>query len=398
MKIPGLIFLTLITSFLISCSTDNNAEKRKDKEWSIYVSPVKQLLFSDDHTSEGFLAPLKNGKILLLFRLDPGLEGNHVGTNGYIAKISYDPGQDKWGTVETVYNSHQYDDRNIHGGVTKDGRIVAFFRKYDGSKTVGRYFIYSDDNGRTWSEPQPNNFMSDPETLKLSGNMSTGQMFYDPDIEKYIMLGFLYSWDRDTGYLSTRRYTAMSRDGSSWDEYSYVTEDKDHKLITEIAGAWCGDNRIIALQCIYKPHGHALVQVESYDNGKTWIKPDSTDMPPKHHWGSAPQLIYNRTCDLLIALTNDRYTRPDSENSLFIYTARPGEVFNNPQNWKLQHELPRPLATLKFEGDRPLNENFYGYPTTAPINEQEYLVVFTERSKMHGTEQADLYYFRLIIK
>jgi len=398
MKILILIFLTLIMSFSIPCCTNNHAKKPKEKEWKIFVSPFKQLLSNEDHTSEGFLAPLDDGKILLLFRLDPGLDGNHVGTNGYIAKISYDPEQDKWGKVETVYNSHQYDDRNIHGGITKDGRIVAFFRKYGGNKTEGRYFIYSDDNGQTWSEPQINKFMSDSETIELSGNMSTGQMFYDRDIEKYIMLGFLYSWGQDKKSISTRRYTAISHNGSSWDEYNFVKEDQDYRLITEIAGAWCGDNRIISLQCIYEPHGHSLVQVESYDNGQTWTKPDSTNMPPKQHWGSAPQLIYNQTCDLLIALTNDRYSRPDSENSLFIYTARPEEVIDNPQNWTLQHELQRPFATLKFEGDRPLNENFYGYPTIAQINEQEYLVVFTERAKMHGTEQADLYYFRLIIK
>lgn len=393
MKILLLIFFTWTVSF----SIPSYAKNPPKKEWTVFVSPFKKLLFSDDHTSEGFLAPLDNGKVLLLFRLDPGPGGDHVGTNAYLAKISYDPEKDKWGTVETVYNSHRYDDRNVHGGITKDGRIVAFFRKYDGNRTVGRYFMYSDDNGQTWSQPQINKFISDPVTLKLNGVMSTGQMFYNPDIEKYTMLGFLYSWNPEKKYVSTRIYTANSKDGSSWDEYSFVKEDQGYRLITEIAGAWCGDNRIIALQCIHLPHGHALVQVVSRDNGQTWTKPDSTNMPPNPQWGSAPQLIYNQKCDLLIALTNDRYTRPDSENSLFIYTASPEDVIDNPKNWTLQHELPRPLATLKFSGDRPLNENFYGYPTIAQINEQEYLVVFTDRAKMNGTEQADLYYFRLII-
>ncbi|MEX0884634.1 MAG: hypothetical protein WDZ72_14285, partial [Cyclobacteriaceae bacterium] len=110
-----------------------------------------------------------------------------------------------------------------------------------------------------------------------------------------------------------------------------------------------------------------------------------------------PQLFYDRDRDLLIALNSDRYSRPDKENSLFIYTAHPKDVLGNSKGWTLQHELQRPWALLGFEGNRPLNQNFYGYPTIAPINENEYLIVFTERAQMHGTEQADLYYFRLII-
>src|SRR5665648_240696 len=135
MKNFNLIILTLILSFSIVYCTRSHTDKPGEKEYTVYISPFKPLLFSDDHTSEGFLAPLDNGRILLIFRLDPGIEGDHVGTNGYIAKIFYDPEKDQWGKVETVYNSHQYDDRNIHGGVTKDGRIIAFFRKYDGSNT-----------------------------------------------------------------------------------------------------------------------------------------------------------------------------------------------------------------------------------------------------------------------
>lgn len=400
MKKIILILITLVLGFSILFCTNcqlGESDRSDDNEFS-GVTLFKPLLFSDDHTSEGFLAPLKDGRILLIFRFDPGGKGNHVGTDGYIAKISYDPEQDKWGDVETVYNSHQYDDRNIHGGVTEEGRIVIFFRRYDGSKTEGRYFIYSDDNGETWSDLQLNNCMSSIEVIDMRGNMSTGRMFFNPDIGKYTMLGFLFSMDADRKYLTNRRYVAYSRDGSSWEECNYVTNSLDYKL-NEIAGAWCGDNRIIALQRDdEREHGHPLVQVESYDNGQTWTDPVPTNIPPDYHWGAAPQMIYDQDRDLLIALSSDRYSRPDDQNSLFIYTARPDEVLDNPQDWTLRHELRRPWSEPDFEGDRPLNQNLYGYQTIAPINEDEYLIVFTERAVMNGTEQADLFYFRLIIK
>lgn len=392
---PVLILLALCIS--IVCCTSNSSDKPKGKKYTVYVSPFKPLLYSNDHTSEGFLAPLDDGKILLIFRFDPGVEGNHVGIDGYIAQITYDPETDKWGEVKTVYNSHQYDDRNIHGGVTKEGRIVTFFRRYDGGETEGRYFIYSDDKGETWSEPRTNNFFSDPQVIDMRGNMSTGQMFYNPDIDKYTMLGFLYSWDQNKNYITRRRYTAFSQDGSSWEEYSFVEDKQDYRL-NEIAGAWCGDNRIIALQRDdERKHGHPLMQVESHDNGQTWTEPVPTNIPPGQHWGAAPQLIYDRKRNLLIALNSDRYSRPDEQNSIFIYTAHPADVTGNPSGWTLQHELKRPWSSLGFNDERPLNQNLYGYCTIAVINKDEYLVVFTERARMQGTEQADLYYFKLII-
>ena len=379
------IMIILTVSLSIVCCNRYHTEKPGEKEYAIYVSPFKPVLLTDDHTSEGFLAPLTNGELLLIFRLDPGVEGNHVGTNGYIAKIPYNPEKDEWGKVETIYNSHQYDDRNIHGGITKDGRIIIFFRKYDGRDTEGRYFIFSGDNGKTWSEPQISNAWTNPQVSRIPGIWSTGQMFYNPDIGKYTMLG-------------CRGNITYSSDGTSWEEYNLMTKTQVDTL-GEIAGAWCGNNRIIALiRDVKREYGHPLMQVESFDNGQTWTAPALTNIPPKKHFGAAPQLFYDLKRDLLIAMNSDRYSRPDEQNSIFIYTARPDAVMGNPEGWTLQHELKRPFAKLDFDEDRPLNLNLYGYNTIAPINDDEYLVVFTERARMFGTEQADLYYFRFIIK
>ena len=366
---------------IVSCTVNHNREL-KEKESILYVSPVRPALFADDHVSEGFLVPVDDGRVLLIFRFDPGMEGSHVGLDGYIAQISYDPVKDEWSEVEKVYNSHRYDDRNIHGGITREGRIVTFFRRYipDGRVTEGHYFIYSDDNGKTWSDLQTSD--------AFFGIQGTGQMFYNPDIGKYCIMQYFHH----------RNGILYSSDGRQWDEGNIVAESSDVRL-TEIAGAWCGDNRIIALiRDDDRQSDLPLLQVESHDNGKTWTEPARTNIPHRQHWGCAPQIIYDNKRDLLIALNSDRYSRPDEQNSLFIYTARPDEVFGNPNGWTLQHELRRPWAMLGFDGDRPLNQNLYGYPAIAPTGEDEYLVVFTERARMEGTEQADLYYFRMIVK
>ncbi len=383
----SIILPVVLTAFVIPACSETPEEPGR----IFYPTDYQTVLYNDDHNSEGFLVPLENGNILLLFRIDPGLEGNHVGTNGYIAQITYDPDKDEWGDPVTVYNSHRFDDRNIHGGITREGRIVIFFRHLgqngQGRFTEGRYFLYSDDDGQTWSGPHESESWSDPDLPDPRfGVWGTGQMFYNGDIDRYCMLGY----GRHITFIT------CCRDGSSWDEIYLVSEDPEVAL-TEISGAWAGNNRVIALiRDDARRAGHPLLQVESHDNGITWTDPVPTNIPVEPHWGAAPQLIYDQARDLLIALTSDRYSRDDSENSLFIYSARPDEVLGKPGNWTFEYELSRPWASKTYDGDRPLNQNLYGYPTIAPLNDKEYLVVFTERARVEGTEQADLYYFRLI--
>lgn len=349
-------------------------------------SPVREAHFGDDHMSEGVLLPREDGKLMLAFRRNPGIEGHHVGTGGHIASSIYDPNADTWSKIETLYSSNgHFDDRNIHGGATRDGRFVLFMRHMRGNlETENRFFLYSTDNGETWSDLQTSKTWSDPEDSGIPGIWSTGQMFYNPDIDKYMMLG-------------CRRYATFSEDGTKWEEVSRLAEGDEHGM-NEIAGAWCGNNRVVALardQTCKKRH--PLRQLVSTDNGTTWSEPKPTNMPPGDHWGCAPQLHYDAKRDLLIAMASNRYTVPKDEQYLYVYTARPADIIDDPQGWMLQFKLLRPWARDGAAEDRPLNSDFYGYPTLAPINDDEYLFVFTERANIQGTEQADLYYFRMRI-
>ena len=361
-------------------------------EKKFQITDVKPVLFNNDHNSEGFLVQKNDGNLLLIFRVDPGIEGSHTGTDGYIAQITYYPDEDRWGELQKVYNSNRYDDRNIHGGITNDGRIVLFFRHMDivngRNSTVERFFMYSDDDGESWSGPDRSGSWSAPgEPDPRFGVWGTGQMFYNEEVSRYSM----------PGYGNHILYMTQSEDGSNWDEISFVKEDEE-RVLTEIAAAWTGNKRLIALIRDNRTEpDYQLLQIESRDNGETWSEPQRTNMP-ENHWGAAPQLIYDQNRDLLIAMVSDRNTRDHSENSLFIYSASPDEVYENPGNWSFEYEITRPWADEIYRDIRPLNLSFYGYPTIAPINENEYLVVFTERASMDGTEQADLYYFRLVSK
>jgi hypothetical protein len=339
--IPAFFILTLLLLDTAAAFSDRIA----DKEKSFRVTGFGEVLFNDDHNSEGFLAPLSNGNILHIFRLDPGIEGNHVGANGYIAQITYFPEEDRWGDLKPVYNSHKYDDRNIHGGVTRDGRIVVFFRHlYQGNGeryTEGRYFIYSDDDGTTWSSPMKSTTWSDPDMPdKRFGVWGTGQMFYNEDSGRYSMLGY----GRHVTYIT------YSYDGKSWEEINPVRVDPDAAL-TEIAGAWTGNNTLIALiRDDARAHGHPLLQTVSRDNGATWTEPEKTNIPYDMHWGCAPQLIYDQKRDLLIGVTSDRYSRKN-KNRVSLST-QPGlrRCLNNRRTGRLNLNCCGPGQQMPLTG------------------------------------------------
>src|SRR5699024_11377909 len=101
------------------------------------VMNSKESHITDNHTEECFLETNKNGSIIHVFRLDPS--GDHIGNNGYIAKrISEDNGK-TWSQPQKVYDSNEYDDRNVHGGITKSGRIVCFRSEEHTSELQSRF-------------------------------------------------------------------------------------------------------------------------------------------------------------------------------------------------------------------------------------------------------------------
>lgn len=344
---------------------------------NLTVRNRSETLVTDDHTSEGFIVNLSNGDILHIFRFDIGIEGDHTGNNGYIAKRRYSNGV--WGATETVYDSGQYDDRNIHGGVTNDGRIVVFFRRFDDDTgiTEGHYFIYSDNDGATWSNL---NLMNTNGRTMVYG---TGQMFYNPEIQKYCIAGY------DKWYCEMR----FSSDGSNWDEHTQVATADGLYTLSEVAGAYCGNGRMIVLiRDDKRALGFPLVQVTSTDNGKTWNTITSSNIPSNNFWGCAPQLLYDAHFDILIAMTNDRrsyHGGSKAEESLYIFHANPDDIFTDSRNWTLGASFVRPKTDSSHD--------FYGYPTYAKVDDNKYFIVYTDRDKDGGGESAHLYQFELLL-
>ncbi len=106
---------------------------------------------------------------------------------------SYDNG-DTWTNLEDVYNS-PFDDRNIHGDITEDGRIIITFRKFDAFTytDIGYFMLYSDDFGVTWNGPfEINTQAASSGTHQIFGNNIMG---YYNVIYTHNYCEMRHSWD-----------------------------------------------------------------------------------------------------------------------------------------------------------------------------------------------------------
>jgi hypothetical protein len=362
------ILITLITvlSFSILSSSQQNYD----------ISPVVPSLISQDNVCAGFMVTLKSGRIIHFFRLDPGINGNHRGNGGRLVKRYTDDDGKTWTKPITVFDD-KYDDRNVTGCILKTGRIVLFFRRLSSDLTNHKHidynFIYSDDNGETWSLKQE---------IKSEGKSGESAN-----------LTFVPGWGYmreifDIDYIETR----YSLDGTDWSNMGYVWDyRKDKKFnINESCFTYTKDGKIIGLMRDNIDHteGRNYFQVSSADYGKTWTELQRTNIANGYYCAN-PLIFYDDASENIIAIATDRREHNPVgyfKGQIWVYVNKVEEVFNKPDNWNLVSVIPRP------------NPNYYimyGYPCFAKKKDGGFLIVFTEAFIEGGHEHADFYQFEI---
>ncbi|MBW6491807.1 MAG: exo-alpha-sialidase [Lentimicrobium sp.] len=332
-------------------------------------------LVSDDHTAEGFMITLPDGSLRHFFRLDPGENGHHIGNNSRIVQRASSDQGFTWTALHSVYED-EWDNRNVHGGVTEEGRIVLFFRRYNAinRKTISTNFIYSIDYGDTWSDIQT--IATGP-----ADNPGTHKMIHIPG--KGYMQSFYTPW------LCELRY---SDDGTNWDKVGFRWDFNERReiKISEACFLNLGEGKLIGL--MRDEWLSNYYQVMSADSGTTWTEPVRTNISMPFFTPS-PQLFYDFFTNRIFVIANDRrglsggnYVMNDAE--FYIYMNDPDEAFNNPKSYVLAARFNRPF---------PNSHHFYGYPTYSKLDEGRYLIMFTESyKKENDKEQADFYQFELL--
>lgn len=343
-----------------------------------YVKPFEESLVSADHTAEGFLVTLSDGNIMHLYRNDPGESGGHTGNGTNIMKRTYNVSTKEWGPSTVVYAEPTYDARNVHGGITSEGRIVMFFRRYDAvlQSHIDLDFMYSDDDGATWTNRAT-------VSNSFAFALPFGDMIYVPT--KGYMKGY-------NG--SSEVAVQFSADGSSWDSETIVQDYSESKTyrIDETSFVYIGDGKIIALtRDERREKGHMYYQMTSSDYGTTWTEPVRTEIVAPFF---CPSPLIFKHGDNVVVIATDRRSfagqGDKKEDSLHIYIADANEAFKDPTAYRYDRRIVRP--------DSDSNTDFYGYPSIVALDDSRYLVIVTDKYEDDTNEDADIYQFELTLK
>ena len=350
---------------------------------SQYLNPNEYPLVTEpeislktiDHNSEGFLVTWDT-VVYHFFRFDPGTTGNHTGNNAKVVmRLSYDNGA-TWTPLQVIYDS-PFDDRNVHGGITENGRIIVNFAEYDAftQTQIGYYFIYSDDFGVTWNGPiLVNTVAVTSGTHQIFGNNMMG---YYNIIYNHRYCEMRHSWD-----------------GINWDSIVYVWDFRflnTQYRISEASFAYLGNGVIIGLfRNDSGVLGENFYQVESYDYGQTWTDLRLTNIADGLFCPS-PWIFYDVEHNHVWIIAIDRrgiFLQYNHAHSLiWLYKMYPDEILGNPTEY---------TPFLTFQRPKPSFYRIYGYPASVKTSDGNYLVIFTESEYRNKGEWAYLYQFKII--
>lgn len=364
----------IVTLLSVLCVTLVNAQYLNPNGFPLITNPVISYK-TVDHNSEGFLVTL-DSTVFHFFRQDSSIYGNHIGNTGRIVMRTSNDNGDTWTNPITIFNS-PYDDRNIHGGITEDGRIIVTFRKFDAPTTthIEYCFMYSDDKGQTWDGPF---------TVATEGVSSgTNQIFGNNNIGYYNCI-------LSSKYCELRH----SWDGSNWDSIVYIWDYRltNQYKISEASFAYLGYGVIIGLfRNESNIFGENYYQVESYDYGKTWTEPTLTNIA-NGLFCPSPWIFYEPVYnDIWVIAIDRRGNFPNyshEHDSIWLYKVSPDEILGNPRDYYPFLVFPRP---------NPSFYRTYGYPASTKTPDGNYLVIFTESEfRNPKSEWAYLYQFKIL--
>jgi len=350
---------------------------------SVFSGNINKVSMWEGHSAEGVLL-IKNDCLLHFFRLDPGQFGDHVGLTGNISVTKSCNQGLSWSNPRTIYDS-EFDDRNVHGGITKDGLIVIFFRKYsplkgqsdEGNGTESVNYITSHD-GVIWSSPKILDFgdidIYSAGTDRMSYSVQHGyiQTFFSPGAAFFVTSKTGKEWSKPKKIFSTSEINtqevSLATDGNLM--IAYIRDDsKGYKKINGKG---------------------ALLQTYSKDGGFKWSALERTNIAGGLY-SVAPDVSYIHNLKKMVIVVNDRRGGMDplknEDSQLWVYLVPMNKAALNPLKYKARYVLDRPSSS---------SYPFYGYASTAYLD-KSFFIMFTESSlQKNGTENANLFMYKVM--
>ena len=333
-------------------------------------APISQKYVQNTSTEDawGWSYKLDSDHIMLITHQGPAITTESG--DGKIVKNIYTISTDTWSGYTTIYDS-AYNDFSSSGGKIGN-RLFSFMTRTTlaaplaCSNFVDYGYIYSDDNGTTWSDY---NHLFDWNIGGMTCGQPLGGRIWQAGSTYYISY---YRYYTDS---SLNRVSVLKSDdnGTTWvNAYDLPFGDvARHPSENEIV--YLGNNKLLALarNDIESSSEGKLIQSVSSDNGQTWT-PWADSNLGTNNISNAPSIIYDSETNKIIVLYFDRAARG------FYYAINsPDDVFNNPVGWQ--------SYPLTGGGSAYLNN-----PTITKISSGKYMLLYDL-----GRPDADWYYYIL---
>ncbi len=260
----------------IASTGGSGAQGTTDSVTDLATQVAASTISNSKYNAFGIMGQLLSGDLVTVYR-----EGtSHLSDAGVIKmRTSTDQGR-TWGSATTIASEAGVDLRNVGGGVTSTGRIVVFYGRYDytGVAWLNQGYIYSDDDGATWSTYTAVSHASD-----------TSFSFYG----QMIQIGadtLLQGWYGDDGTNYKQRVVLSTDNGATWGS-AIVVANSTTVHYQEGGLAYLGGSHIVAL--MRDGAGTTFRQALSTDNGASWSSQGTTSFDS---WStpSPPSLVAYR--------------------------------------------------------------------------------------------------------
>jgi len=290
--------------------------KRTNYEKSVFPFGVNKAIFSSGHRHFGKILKLSGNKIICIYRK----ASNHISNDGEVAYVISNDGGGNFSSENVVYSHGTLDCRVGAIGITKTGRIIVVFSIQDTLATPiitnSMGYIYSDDEGETWSDFQ---------TIEIFNNEVVDYAIpYGTVVQigNRLLFGYYQKNKDGTRFLSVR---TSEDNGTTWSASKTITSGVTDFNETDFVVA--GANTLVGVTRVGA--GGTFRQFVSTDSGDTWT--DQGDTNTDNNRLVAPSLtpvIFNNEQYVILHYVDRTF------GALIRKIARVSDLVDSPQKWR----------------------------------------------------------------
>lgn len=349
---------------------------------------------ADNHSSEGSLIRVDD-RLVHIYRLTES-NGNHVSNDGAIAMRSSTDDGASWSRSKIIAQGN-FDYRNARSEIVGEN-IITFFRIYDAETLtpISLNYIVGDRLGNNWTQPKEIPFIDLDNDFYEMWIDNPKQYNNEEVLFTLHAVGFFQIWKANLNQSLelVNASSFYSIDKRSDDEFSQI--DEPELLIFD-------NNNLLVFfrnddnQAIYS---RSLLAMTSIDGGKTFSPIIDTGLcAPGDSKSIAPHLIKHGSNleFILIGSYRDPYFVSSNQINNSDYMGA--------DKLCLVEGLMTEDGVLTFEKERMIERvlngpngplaRLYGYPVSAQIDNNSWLVIYTDamEGKEPNKEQAHLFQF-----